>query len=173
MSGHRADDRDWDEHDPSEPHDERRRNGDAVTRDDSIEHRPNPGGAGRSPSVVVALLGAFLVGLALGVDVDPGWAASLGIVGAGLLAAGAYNAYRQSNGELGSVGVATLAAILAGWLVVAVALLGADSTAIGEWLILVAGAIAFLTSAASAIAIRSRRRAADPRPTAVYDRRGQ
>lgn len=167
------DDRDWDEHDPSEKHDKRGRSGDTVSHDDTIGHRPNPAGRGRWLSGIVALLGGLLVVWPLVFDLEPARFADAVIVGGGLLAAGAYNAYRQSNEGMGSAGVATLGAILALWLFVTPFLLGTDGGTIGGLVDVVVGVTAFLMSAYSAWEIRVRRRAADPRPTAIYDRRGQ
>lgn len=171
--------RDRDEHDPREKHDKRGRSEDAVTRRDAIEHWPNPDARGRWLSAVVGVLGVALVVASLRFDLAPAQVWNAAAVGAALLAAGAYNYYRRSNGEFGSAGVATLAALLGLWLAAGPFLIGPDAglgsaaDGIGVWTVVIVGVAAFATSAYSAYAIRARRRAADPRPTSVYDRRGQ
>lgn len=170
--------RNRDEHDPREKHDERGRNADAVTRRDAIGHRPNPDRRGRWLAAIVGILGGWLLVQAVWFEPGPARLWNDIAVGTALLAAGAYNLYRRSNGEFASAGVAMLAALLGLWLVATPFLFGPDPGGSGADGIVasmgvVVGLLVFAASAYSAYAIRARRRNADPRPTAVYDRRGQ
>lgn len=177
MTDHDRNGDQWEEHDPREEHDKRGNRGDAVTGRDMIEHRPNPGRRRRWLAAIVAILGGWVVLQAVWFDLVPARFWNDVAVGAALLAAGAYNLFRRSNAEFGSAGVAALAAILGLWLVAAPFLFGpgldAEANGIPAVTVVVVGLVVFAASAYSAYAIRARRRAADPRPTAVYDREGQ
>ena len=165
------------DHDPDAAHDER--GGADATGRDRIEYGPNPGERGTRLSVAIALLGAVLIGQAVWIDVAAGQFWNDVLVGAALLSIGAYNTVRRSRAELGSAGLATFAAVLGAWLVAAPFLLGA-----GDGLVATPSGTAAATDIVvglstvglglySAAKIRDRRRAADARPTATYDRRGQ
>ncbi|WP_247001487.1 SPW repeat protein [Halosolutus gelatinilyticus] len=169
--------RDASEHDPDAEHDKR---GDrrAVTHRDRIEYEPNPERRGRRLSTIVGLLGVWLIASTIWLDPSPSAFWNAVLVGLGLATVGAYNDYRRSKRELGSAGVAAFGAILGLWLVASPFLVGpAEGTAAQSglrlWNEVLVGLLAFGVGTYGAFAIRSRRKAADARPTATYDRSGQ
>ncbi|EMA38594.1 hypothetical protein [Halobiforma nitratireducens] len=173
---------DADEHDPDAKHDERGHADDDRADRDSIEYEPNRDGRGRAVSGLVVLLGVVAIAGALGLDFAASHAWNAGLIGAALVVFGAYNYYRRTAAELGSAGVAALAAAAGLWLLASPFLFGPETgtagptaagTAVGTWVLLVVGFLAFCGGAYDAATIRKRRREADARPTAVYDRRGQ
>ncbi|MFC4542344.1 SPW repeat protein [Halosolutus amylolyticus] len=167
------------EHDPNAKHDRRREDGQAVTHRDRIEYEPNPDRRGRRLSAFVALLGLWVVGTAVAFDLSAAAVWNDALVGAALIATGAYNYYRRSRRELGSAGVAWFAAILGLWVLVSPFVVGpapdpaGTGSAIGGWNHVLVGLLAFGAGSYSAMVVRARRKAADARPTATYDRRGQ
>lgn len=166
-------DRNREEHDPDEKHD-RRAGGrvDRVTARDMIGRDPNPERRGRAPSAIVAILGGWLLVEAVLLAAGPLEAWNAGLVGATLLAIGAYNYRRRSNAAFGSAGAAGLVALLGLWLL-ATPLLYEPAPGYLAATDAVVGVVAFLVGGYDAAATLTRRRDADPRPTAVYDRRGQ
>lgn len=170
----------WDasEHDPDAKHDERGHGGDRTDRD-AIEYEPNPNERGTWLSAVVGLLGLSVLVQAVALDLVASQFWNAVLVGTALLVLGAYNAYRRSNRELGSAGVATFAALVGLWLVASPFLLGSEpglvaaTNEVGAWISVGVGLLAFGLGTYSAATVRKRRRNADARATAVYDRRGQ
>ncbi|WP_306058906.1 SPW repeat domain-containing protein [Natronococcus wangiae] len=166
------DTRDASGHDPDAKHDER--GGRDVTTRDRIEHQPNPDERGTRLSAAIGLLGLWLVVQAVWLNPAPGRFWNAVLVGGALLAVGAYNFHRRANEEFGSAGVATFAALLGLWLVASPLLFGGESgtaaAAAGE---VVVGLLAVGFGTYSAVAIRNRRKEADARSTATYDRTGQ
>ncbi|TYL37566.1 hypothetical protein CV102_16520 [Natronococcus pandeyae] len=166
------DKRDASEHDPDAKHDKRGEGRDVTTRD-RIEPDPNPDRRGRWVSGAIALLGLWLVAQSVWLDPTPDRFWNAVLVGAALLAVGAYNFYRRANEEFGSAGVAMFAALLGLWLLASPFLFGVEpgiATATSE---LVVGLLAFGFGTYSAVVIWNRRKAADARATATYDRTGQ
>ncbi|WP_049924612.1 hypothetical protein [Halopiger djelfimassiliensis] len=165
------------EHDPDASHDERGRRDGTVTNRDAIEHRPNPDERGTRLATALVVLGAVTIGLAVAFDFPASQFWNALLAGVVLCATGAYNYVRRSNEAFGSAGAAAFAALVGLWLVASPALVGpepggaatADS---GAW-IGVVGLLAFAIGSYSAVTVRKRRRAAEARSTAVYDRRGQ
>ncbi|APW99131.1 hypothetical protein CHINAEXTREME_15730 [Halobiforma lacisalsi AJ5] len=175
---------DWDasEHDPDAKHDERSHTDDRRTDRDVIEYRPNREQRGTLLSVAVVLLGVVTIAGTLAIDFAESHAWNAGLIGVALCVFGAYNYYRRANQELGSVGVETLAAIAGLWLVASPFLFGPETgtagpaaagTEIGAGFLLIVGLLTFGVGSYSAAIAHKRRREADARPTAVYDRRGQ
>ena len=164
------------DHDPDAKHDER--GGADATDRDRIEYDPNPEQRGRVLSAAIALLGVWLIVQAVWLDPAASQFWNDVLVGASLLAIGGYNAYRRSKAELGSAGLATFAAVLGLWLIAAPFLLGAGSgplateSGLVAWTDVLVGALAVCLGVYSAAKIRDRRRAADARETATFDRRG-
>ena len=169
---------DADEHAPNRTHDERGHD-DGPTRRDLIEHEPNPTQRGQWLSAVAALLGAVLIGQAIALEPTAGQFWNDALVGTAVITLGGYNWYRRSNWEFGSVGVATLLTAVGLWLVASPFLVdpGTEallaSTASSGWLTVVVGLVVAALGSYSAVSAAGRRRAADARPTAVYDRREQ
>lgn len=165
------------EHDPDANHDERG-GADAIDRD-RIEYDPNPAKHGRWLSAGIGLLGLWMIVQAVWLDLAASQLWNDVLVGAALLSIGAYNTYRRSKAEFGSAGLATFAAIVGLWLIVAPFLLGpgdgllAATNEIGAWIDVAVGVLAVGLGLYSAATIRDRRREADARPTATFDRRGQ
>ncbi|WP_049927343.1 SPW repeat protein [Halopiger goleimassiliensis] len=165
---------DADEHAPDRKHDERGHDEGEPTDRDTIEHEPNPGRRGRWLAALVAVLGAALIGQAIVLETPASAFWNEVLVGATLVALGAYNYYRRSKRELGSASVAMLAAVLGAWLVASPFAIGDGGTLeASAWPPIVIGLLAIVLGSYSAVATRRRRRNADARPTAVYDRRGQ
>ena len=170
---------DADEHAPNRTHDERGHDDDGPTRRDLVEHEPNPTQRGQWLSAVAALLGAVLIGQAIALEPAAGQFWNDVLVGTAVIALGGYNWYRRSNREFGSVGVATLLALVGLWLVGSPFLFvpGTDallaSGDVSGWLTVVVGLVVAALGSYSAVSAAGRRRAADARPTAVYDRGAQ
>ena len=170
---------DADEHAPDRKHDERGHDDGDPTRRDLVEHEPNPTQRGRWLSAVAALLGAVLIGQAIALEPAAGQFWNDVLVGTAVIALGGYNWYRRSNREFGSVGVATLLTAVGLWLVASPFLVdpGAEallaSTGASGWLTVVVGLLVAVLGSYSAVSAAGRRRAADARQTAVYDRRAQ
>lgn len=170
---------DADEHAPDRPHDERGHDDDDPTRRDLVEYEPNPMRRGRWLSAVAALLGVVLVGQAIALEPTASQFWNDILVGTAVIVLGGYNWYRRSNREFGSVGVATLLALVGLWLVASPFLFvpGTDallaSADVSGWLTVVVGLLVAVLGSYSAVSAAGRRRTADARPTAVYDRREQ
>lgn len=166
------------DHDPGAKHDERGGADAAAVDRDRIEYDPNPERRGTWLSAAIALLGVWLAAQAILFEPAAGQFWNDVLVGAALVSIGAYNYSRRSKQELGSAGLATFAAVLGLWLVATPFLLGpadgliaAESQARAASAVLV-GALAVALGGYSAAKTRDRRRAADARETATFDRRG-
>ncbi|WP_226479295.1 SPW repeat protein [Natrinema amylolyticum] len=144
-----------------------------LTGRDRTPHEPNPDERGTWLAALVGLLGLALLVEAVVLDLAASQFWNDVFVGATLFLAGAYNYYSRSNREFGSLGVASLVALLGLWLVAAPFLLGTGSGAtetasdVGFWTDIVVGLLAFGLGTYSAYAIRDRRRRADVRGTAT------
>ncbi|WP_262178890.1 SPW repeat protein [Haloarcula laminariae] len=131
----------------------------------------NPDESGKGISAVIALLGLWMILQAVLFDivVSQFWN-DIG-VGALLLAVGAYNYYRRSNKELGSIGAASVAALLGLWLVIAPFVLGAQAgltettNDLAFWNDIVVGLLAFGLGSYSAYEARADRQEAAERRT--------
>ncbi|MGQ3413488.1 SPW repeat domain-containing protein [Natrinema sp. LN54] len=149
------------------------RGGEGLTGGDRTPYGPNPDERGKGLSAVAGLLGLALVVQALALELAAGQFWNDALVGATLFVAGAYNYYRRSNEEFGSIGVASLVALLGLWLVASPFLLGTGSglaeTAndLGFWTDVVVGLLAVGLGSYSAYEIRERRRDVDVRRTAT------
>ncbi|SDR45039.1 hypothetical protein [Natronobacterium texcoconense] len=174
---------DWDadEHDPDAKHDERGHRSDDRTDRDVIEYRPNREQRGTWLSALLAVFGFATIGGVLVLEFAASHVWNGVLVGSVLLVVGAYNLYRRRSEEIGSVGAATLATIAGLWLATSPFLFGPESgegvvavgTTAGLWFLVIVGVATFAIGGVSAAVARKRRRDADARPTAVYDRRGQ
>lgn len=145
--------------------DERESREDANARDvESRVQDPNPGEHGKGLSAIIALLGIWMILEAVLVDLVAAQMWSDALVGMALLVIGVYNYSRRSDKQLGSIGAATLVAILGLWLIAAPFLLGLDGgfaetvNDIGFWNDVVVGLIVFGLGAYSVYEIRDRRR---------------
>ncbi|PGF17479.1 hypothetical protein CP556_16120 [Natrinema sp. CBA1119] len=149
------------------------RGDDELTGSDRTPFEPNPGERGTRLAAAVGLLGLAVLVQALVLELAASQFWNDVFVGATLLVAGAYNYYRRSNEEFGSIGVASLVALLGLWLVASPFLLGAGSgiaetaSDLGFWTDVIVGLLAFGIGSYSAYAIRDRRRHADVRRTAT------
>lgn len=168
-----------DEHAADRPHDDRGHDPDDPTHRDLVEHEPNPSRRGRWLSAAIVVLGVVAILGAVATDPAAGRLWNDALAGAALVALGGYNAYRRSRRQLGSVGVASLASVVGLWLLASPFLFGPETGLVaardptGVAITAVVGLLAFGLGTYSAIAALVRRRDADARPTAVYDRRGQ
>ena len=163
------------DHDPDAKHDER--GGSEATDRDRIAYDPNPGRRGLGLSAAIAVLGGLLIVQAVALDLAAGQFWNDVLIGAALLSIGAYNAVRRSRAELGSAGLAAFAAVLGVWLVATPFLLGGGASplaasGIAAGIDVVVGLAVIGLGFYSAAKIRDRRRAADARETATFDRRG-
>ncbi|WP_436344189.1 SPW repeat domain-containing protein [Natronorubrum sp. FCH18a] len=164
------------EHDPDAKHDERG-GADAIDRD-RIEYDPNPDKRGLWLSAIIAVLGGWMVVQAVAFDLAASQFWNAVFAGAALLAVGAYNSYRRSKAEFGSAGLAVFAALVGLWLVAAPFLIGpgegivAAQSDVGAWNDVVVGLLTLGLGLYSASKIRDRRRDADARQAATFDRRG-
>ncbi|WP_408958432.1 SPW repeat protein [Natrinema sp. 74] len=148
------------------------RGDEAMTGRDRIAFEPNPGERGKRRSAAVGLLGLALLAAAVVFDPVASQFWNDVLIGVTLVTAGAYNYDRRSNAELGSLGVAILVALLGLWLVASPFLFGEDAgvgaaTGLGFWTEIIAGLLALGLGTDSAVRIRSRRRDASVRDTAV------
>lgn len=121
----------------------------------------NPTESGKWISVLVALLGLWMLIQAYMFDPVAGNFWSDVIVGVALVALGGYNFYRRSNERLGSVAVGAFVALLGLWLVATPFILGTGEPIDGEivmdeefWNDVVVGALVFLLGAYSAYEAR-------------------
>lgn len=160
-----------DDEDGAAEHDDR--GDESLTGRDRTPYEPNPAKRGTWIAAIVALLGVAVLAEAVLLELAAGQFWNDVLVGATLLVAGAYNYYRRSNAEFGSIGVAVLVALLGLWLVTSPFLLGtgtgiAETTSdLGFWTDVVAGLLALGLGSYSAYAIRDRRRRVDVRRTAT------
>lgn len=144
------------------------RNTDRVTTDDrtggGADYDPNPNERGKWISALIALLGLWMIAEAFLFDLTAGQFWNDALVGALLLAVGAYNYSRRSNEDLANVGAAMVAALLGLWLVAAPFVLGADAglteaaNDLGFWNDVVVGLLALVLGAYSAYKARDHRR---------------
>ncbi len=145
----------------------------AMTGRDRIAFGPNPDEDGKWLSAVVGLLGVVLIAVTVVLEPVASQFWNDVLLGATLLVAGAYNYYRRSSEELGSLGVAVLVALLGLWLVASPFLFGGDAgvveaaTDLGFWTDIVVGLLALGLGVYSAAEIRDRRRNATVRETAI------
>lgn len=132
-------------------------------RDDDHDQREvdtNPSESGKWISVLVALLGLWLLVQSFVLDPIAGNFWSDVIVGIALVALGGYNYYRRANRELGSVAVGAFVALLGLWLIATPFVLGStEGTAAVEtdlefWNDIVTGLLVFLLGAYSAYEAR-------------------
>ena len=139
---------------------------DAYDPDADGDYETNPDERGKWISALIALLGAWLIVEAVIFDLAATQFWNDVLVGALLLAAGAYNYYRRTNERHADAGAATLAALLGLWLVAAPFVLGVDAGAaetandLAFWNDVVVGLLAFVLGVYSAYTGLSRRRAA-------------
>ncbi|WP_049896697.1 hypothetical protein [Natrialba chahannaoensis] len=170
---------DADEHEPSAKHDQRGRSGHCATARDVIVHNPNPNRRGRWLSASIVVLGAVAIIQAAAFDIVAGQLWNALLVGTALIATGAYNYAKRADAAFGSVGVATLTAILGLWLVASPFVIGPDTGTVAAAndfsaaMTAAVGLFVFVIGSYSAATARLRRGKADARETAVYDRRGQ
>lgn len=149
------------------------RGDEGLTGGDRTPYEPNPDERGAWISAAVGLLGVAVLVQALVLELTAGQFWNDVLVGTTLLVAGAYNYYRRSNEEFGSIGVASLVALVGLWLVASPFLLGTGAgvaetaSEVGFWTDVVVGLLALGLGTYSAYAIRDRRRRVDVRRTAT------
>ncbi|WP_235920827.1 SPW repeat domain-containing protein [Natronorubrum halalkaliphilum] len=164
------------DHDPDAKHDERG-GADAIDRD-RVEYDPNPDNRGLWLSMAIGALGLLMIVQSVALDLVASQFWNAVLVGAALLSIGAYNSSRRSKAEFGSAGLAVFAAVIGLWLVVGPFLIGpegglfAAANEIGAWNDVIVGLLAIGLGTYSAAKTRDRRRDADARETATFDRRG-
>jgi hypothetical protein len=149
------------------------RGDDGLTGRDRTPFEPNRAERGTWLAAVVCLLGLALLVEVVVLELGGGQFWNDVLAGTTLLGGGAYNYYRRSRAEFGSIGVACLVALVGLWLVASPFLLGsapgvvrtAGSAAV--WIDIVVGVLAFGLGTYSAYAIRDRRRRVDVRRTAT------
>lgn len=140
------------------------------TDDDRIDdrdnyHNPNPRESGKWISALIALLGLWMIGEALLLDLAMGQFWNDILVGALLLAAGGYNYTQRADEEAGSIAAAGLTALLGIWLIAAPFVLGAGAEGaavetmndFGFWNDVVVGLLALVLGAYSAYKARELR----------------
>jgi len=136
---------------------------DRTDPDTEDVHDPNPTEEGKWVSAIIALLGAWMIVQAILVDLVAAQFWNDVVVGALLVAVGAYNYSRRADERLGSLGAAALAALLGLWLVASPFMFGADAgtteavNEMGFWNDIVIGLIALALGAYSAYEIRDHR----------------
>ncbi|WP_459190743.1 SPW repeat protein [Halosimplex sp. J119] len=132
-------------------------------REDDYDEREvdtNPTESGKWISLLVALLGLWMLAQSFILDPIAGNFWSDIIVGAALLVLGGYNYYRRANDQLGSVGVGAFVALLGLWLIATPFILGStEGTAAVEadiefWNDIAVGLLTFLLGAYSAYEAR-------------------
>jgi drug/metabolite transporter (DMT)-like permease len=137
-------------------------NDDEVTRT-RRETRTNHGERGKWISILLALLGLWMILQALLLDLSTAQFWNDIAVGAILLAVGGYNFTRRTDEQLGSIGAALIAALVGLWLVAAPFVLGPDAgfmeTAndIGVWNDIAVGLLALALGAYSAYVVNEKR----------------
>lgn len=135
------------------------------------QNEENPDESGKGISAAIAVLGLWMIlQVFLFETVDTQFWNDI-IVGALLVAVGAYNYSRQSNEKVGSIASASVAALLGLWLIATPFILGAD-TGLTEttndyafWNDIIVGLLAFGLGAYSAYEIREDRQEAMDRRT--------
>lgn len=126
----------------------------------------NPYERGKWLSGIIALLGLWMLAQALLFDMVASQFWNDVIVGALLLIVGGYNYSRRGRDKIGSVGAASIAALLGLWLVASPFLFGADAGATEAvndlvfWNDIVVGLVALGVGAFSAYAARDQKREA-------------
>lgn len=137
-----------------------------AERDDAervTDRDPNPGERGKWLSAILGLLGLWMLAQAALFELSAGQFWNDILVGALLLAVGAYNYYRRSNENFGNVAAASIAALVGLWLIAAPFVLGIDAgtteTAndLGFWNDVVVGLVAAVVGGYSAYKARDRR----------------
>ncbi|WP_415383503.1 SPW repeat protein [Halosimplex sp. TS25] len=132
-------------------------------REDDYDEREvdtNPTESGKWISLLVALLGLWMLAQSFLLDPIAGNFWSDIIVGAALVVLGGYNYYRRANEQLGSVGVGAFVALLGLWLIATPFILGstegtaAVETDIEFWNDIIVGLLTFLLGAYSAYEAR-------------------
>ena len=113
--------------DDSADHERRDDSADRGRRDDSADHETNPGGRGKWLSPLIALLGVWMIVLALVLNVTGAHFWSAVLVGALLIGVGGYNYSRQSNERLANSAIALIAVAAGLWLIAAPYVLGGDA----------------------------------------------
>lgn len=133
-----------------------------VERDD---YDTNPDESGKWISAIIAVLGVWMIVEPFLFEMTATQFWNDLLVGVLLLAVGGYNYYRRSNDEIGSVGAASVAAILGLWLIVAPFILGeAAGLDVAEadvvfWNDVIVGLLTLILGAYSAYEARSDRAA--------------
>jgi len=130
---------------------------------DRVDRVPNPGEQGKWISALLALLGLWMIGQALALDLTVGQLWNDIAVGVVLFAIGVYNYSRRSDERLASMAAAAIATLIGLWLIAAPFVLGAEAglteTAndVGFWNDVLLGLITLLLGVASAYVARGNR----------------
>lgn len=127
---------------------------DTTARGDATDVRRNPGERGKWISMLIALLGLWLLAEAFVLDLGDANFWNDVIIGAALVALGGYNYYRRSDERFGSVSVGAFVALLGLWLLAAPFVLTPEGTAamdaIPFWNDVIVGLLALVLGAYSA-----------------------
>lgn len=130
---------------------------------DRIDRVPNPGEQGKWVSALLALLGLWMIGQALALDLAASQLWNDIAVGVVLFAIGVYNYSRRSDERLASMAAAVIAALVGLWLIAAPFVLGVNAglteTAndVGFWNDVLLGLITLVLGGYSAYKARDNR----------------
>ncbi|MGQ4557165.1 SPW repeat domain-containing protein [Halobellus sp. GM3] len=134
---------------------------DATRRESGTERDRNPTERGKWISALIALVGLWMIAEGFLFDLTAAQLWNDAVIGLLLLAVGGYNYYRQANERFGSVGAASIAALIGLWIIVTPFVFGdgfaagATGAAFGAWNDLLAGLITFALGAYSAYKFRN------------------
>jgi len=137
----------------------------AGVEEDTRTGARNEWGRGKWVSGLIALVGLWMLIQSLLFEMITAQLWNDVVIGLLLLAVGGYNYYRQTNGHYGSVGAASVAALIGLWLILAPFVFGqgGDLTAVPDstafWNDIVIGLLTFALGAYSAYRIRDWQRA--------------
>lgn len=95
--------------------------------DEPVDHGPNRSEGGKWLSALIAILGVWMIGQALGLELTDAQFWNDVLVGALLIGVGAYNYSRRAGERFGNAAVAIIAVLAGVWLIAAPFVLGADS----------------------------------------------
>lgn len=126
---------------------------------DATDVDTNPAERGKWVSVLVALLGLWLIAEPLLLEMTAANFWNDVVVGLALIVLGGYNYYRRADERLGSVAVGVFVALLGLWLIAAPFVFGVDTgateaTGLAFWNDVVVGALVLILGAYSAYEAR-------------------
>lgn len=136
---------------------------DDDVRADRIDRVPNPGEQGKWISALLALLGLWMIGQAIALDLAASQLWNDIAVGVLLFAIGVYNYSRRSDERLASMAAAVIAALVGLWLIAAPFVLGTGggltetANDVGFWNDVLLGLITLILGGSSAYIARDNR----------------